>query len=229
MLQQLTHRRLGQHVFALRARTDDDVDVFPIPLVNVAGVVVGVEEPVLQHQLVTRLIEPRSRQLVDERVHERLRKADILAGDGAAHRPLEFPVPGGGVLTGEIEIQHIAEGQLRPGQGHDGQRLRREPFDELQQSAVGRRILGFSNLDRSTGRPRKAAEIDGFRAEQTRARMGEVSRASSMPFRGLRRGSPRPQDRQRAGNAGFHLSPGWGARFPATGRTRSPAWVLPGR
>lgn len=158
----------------MRARTDDDVDVLPIPLVDVAGVVVGIEKPVLEHQLVTRLIDTRSWHLVDERVHERLRVAEVLAGDGAAHRPLELPVPGGWILPGEVEIQDVAEGQLGPGQSHHGQRLDREPLDELQQSAIGRRILGLSNIGRSTRRPREPPEVDGFRGEQTRARVGEV-------------------------------------------------------
>src|SRR2546426_965947 len=113
---------------------------FRCSLVDVTGIVVGVEKPVLEDELVTRQLEARAAHLTYEGVHERLCKAEVLASDRAAYAPLELPVPRRRVLSGKIEVHDVAKVEIRPRRARRPRRLRREPVDEPQQSAVRGRV-----------------------------------------------------------------------------------------
>src|SRR2546426_2148779 len=148
---------------------------FRCSLVDVTGIVVGVEKPVLEDELVTRQLEARAAHLTYERVHERLCKAEVLASDRAAYAPLELPIPRRRVLSGKIEVHDVAKLEIRPRRARRPRRLRREPVDEPQQSAVrGRVSHGSGGAGAAAGYPPELVEIDGLRAEQPWARLGQV-------------------------------------------------------
>src|SRR5437867_7647121 len=104
--------------------------MLPVSLVRIPGVVVRVEKPVLEDELMPPGLDARAGNVVDERVDERFRITDVLAGDCAVHRSLEFPVPRRRVLAGKVEIHDVMKVEIRAWHARNERRLGRESSNE---------------------------------------------------------------------------------------------------
>src|SRR2546421_13036895 len=80
----------------------------------------------------------------------------------AVHAPFELPVPRRRVLSGKVEVHHVADVEIRPGRVRGGRPHLREPVHQHAQPAIRRPIPGVAPTPppslprRAPGPPRTA-------------------------------------------------------------------------
>ncbi len=94
--------------------------MLPVPLVIVPPIVVGIEEPVLEDQLVGDRAVHVGADLVDERVDEGLHEVPVVLRQGVGVRVGVFGLPAALVVSGKVEVddlEGIPLGRARVGVG----------------------------------------------------------------------------------------------------------------